>query len=693
MKAQYCRASTLSLLVFWVLSSNVARGSEEGLIGHWLFDQSHILGQGLPDLADKSLTTIDGPVRFERFGSWETLRLDESTSIHLNGKKNVRVPTRNMTAETWIRIDRPLDWGGIVGIIQDNGAEEKGWLLGFRERKLSFALKGKEGAPLLTYLTAPQPFKRRQWYHVAGTYDGAEQRLYVDGKLVASARDQQGDILYPTNAFYHIGAYRDENEFYRMVGAVHEIRVYERALSSEEIRQHFQAKADSRPELSSLRVSGVFSSNMVLQRDQKLPIWGWSKPGEEVSVKLGSDTMTAVSNSAGAWKVMLPPQRVGEPIQLTVTGRTDQLSFDNILVGDVWICSGQSNMQWPVQSSANAAQEIAAADFPQIRLFTVNNVIEPAPAPDCDGLWQVCRPETVAGFSAVAYYFGRHLHRELKVPIGLINASWGGSLCEAWMSREALEADPDYATIVKQSHANPWFGSGLYNGMIHPLVSFGIRGVIWYQGEANILRAEQYRRLFPTLIGDWRGQWGQGDFPFYYVQLCPFRADPNQWAELWDAQRQSMSVPNTGMVVTTDVGELRNIHPRNKQEVGRRLALWALSKTYDRKLVVPSGPLYKSMKIEGNEIRIEFNYGHGLSSRDDQPLTWFTIAGPDHNFHPAKASIDNDAITVHSEKVTQPLAVRFGWSSVAQPNLVNANGLPASPFRTDDWPLTTLSKP
>jgi sialate O-acetylesterase len=369
-----------------------------------------------------------------------------------------------------------------------------------------------------------------------------------------------------------------------------------------------------------------------------------------------------------------------------------------VLVGEVWLCSGQSNMGMTVNRCNNADQEIAAAKYPNIRLFTVGRNPAPEPVDDVEGAWAACSPATVADFSAAAYFFGRKLHEELGVAVGLVNTSWGGSLCEAWTSREALDGDADFQPILKRSAK---FKPGeknqaavLYNGMIAPIVPLGIRGAIWYQGESNVSRAEQYTKLFPTMIADWRKRWGQGDFPVLFVQLAPFvykNADPKCLAELWEAQAKTLAVANTGMAVTTDVGDLKDIHPKNKQEVGRRLALWALAKTYGKDQVY-SGPLYKEMKIEGDKIRLSFDHlGGGLVAKDG-PLKCFTIAGDDGQFVPAEAAIDGESIVASSVQVKKPVAVRFAWQHDAEPNLFNQAGLPASPFRTDDLPRVTAGR-
>ena len=309
------------------------------------------------------------------------------------------------------------------------------------------------------------------------------------------------------------------------------------------------------------------------------------------------------------------------------------------------------------------------------------------------GAWAVCTPRNIAtdgvwgGFSAAAYYFGRQLYKELNVPIGLIHSSYGGTPAEFWTSGKALQSNP---ALKPWAHGE---SACLYNGMIAPLTPFAIRGVIWYQGEANVSDAHRYRILFPGMIASWRAEWGQGDFPFGFVQIAPWpystmcKISPTCCPEMWESQLTTLkSTPNTGMVVTTDiVNDLKDIHPRNKQDVGRRLALWALAKVYGRN-VVYSGPIYKSMVVEGKKIRVQFDHvGGGLIASGGKPLTDFTIAGPDQKFVPATAEIDGNSILVHSDEVTQPAAVRFAWRDEAKPNLANKEGLPASPFRTDAW--------
>jgi sialate O-acetylesterase len=443
------------------------------------------------------------------------------------------------------------------------------------------------------------------------------------------------------------------------------------------------------PLRAEVKLAGVFGDNMVLQRDQSAPVWGSAGDGEDVTVKIAGQTKTATAGADGRWKVTLDKLQGGEPLEMTVKGSAGtEIKLKNILVGEVWVCSGQSNMEMGVGACNHAKEEIAAADYPNIRIFTVpkNKVAEPTT--ELKSQWLPCTPTNIGAedwgsFSAAAYFFGRELNKELNVPIGLIHTSWGGTPAEFWTSRKTLEAD---AELKRLAHGE---SSCLYNGMIAPLIPFAIRGAIWYQGESNIQHAFQYRTLFPAMIRNWRTDWAQGDFPFGFVELAPFRygnADPACWAELCEAQTMTLqNVPNTGMAVTVDIGDLKDIHPKNKQDVGKRLALWALAKVYGKEIVY-SGPLHKSMTVEGNKIRVKFEHvGGGLVSRDGKPLGEFTIAGDDRKFVPATAQIDGDSIVVSSAEVAAPVAARFAWRDNTEPNLSNKEGLPASPFRTDSW--------
>lgn len=635
---------------------------------------------------------------------------------------------------------------------------------------------------------------------------------------------------------------------------------------------------------TSVRLPAIFSDHMVVQRDVPVVMWGWADPGGSVTVSMGQTEASTRVGSDGTWRVELPPVPAGGPYEIRVVG-SDTLTFKDVLAGEVWIGSGQSNMEWPLASVNNADQEIAAARYPQIRLFTVERAVSPRPEVDVvsEG-WKVTSPETVGGFSAVAYFFGRELHQELGVPIGLINSSWGGTVAEAWTSREALRQIPDFHEVLERvehladsidlinqdfderlaawtqkvaaedvgfKDSTPWYqpeldeasweemdvpilwesaglpgfdgvvwyrktfeltpeqaggdltlhlgpiddidstwvngvpvgstsiynrariypieagilmpgrntitvrvidtggGGGffgrpdemaltagedasdmvvslagpwkykvaldftalppppvrmslentpttLFNAMIAPLTPYPIQGVIWYQGESNAGRAYQYRKLFPTLIDDWRSQWDNVDMPFLFVQLANFMAvqkepvEPSEWAELREAQSRTLSLPRTAMAVTIDIGEADDIHPRNKQDVGRRLALAALAKVYGRG-VEYSGPVYRLMRREGSTAHIVFDHAEGLHAREGE-VKGFAIAGPDRRFVAANARIEGNTVIVSSPEVAEPVAVRYGWANNPVVNLYNAAGLPASPFRTDDWPGVTEGK-
>ncbi len=634
-----------------------------------------------------------------------------------------------------------------------------------------------------------------------------------------------------------------------------------------------------------IRLPAIIGDNMVLQQGKQVSIWGWAEPGEEVMVSVSWLNMqwTVKTGQDGKWMFKVSSPKVGGPYEMTITGK-NTITIKNILVGEVWVCSGQSNMEFSVMGGNNAEQEIKAADYPNIRLFTVTKKVADRPQEDCVGNWASCTPQTVPYFSAVGYFFGRELHEKLDIPIGLIHTSWGGTPAESWTSAGVLKQLEDYSEVIEkmdllkkdpapaeevyQKQMNEWHkkisladqsgkacidpdfddsswkqmdlpklwdttelgsfdglvwfrkqidvpqswqgkelviqlgpiddmdttwfngeriggyeragqyttnrkytvpanlvkeganvitvkvldtggGGGiygnpdqlwvkasgsddasvslagawkyiksfdlasipampqapiradnpsaptsLYNGMIAPLLPYGIAGAIWYQGESNAGRAYQYRTLFPAMITNWRQDWLQGDFPFLFVQLANFMAiDPEPvecaWAELREAQTMTLSLPNTGMAVIIDIGEANNIHPKNKQDVGKRLSLWALAKTYGKDIVY-SGPLYKSMKVEDNKAILQFDHvGGGLVAKDGD-LKGFAVAGEDRKFVWADAKIEGDTIVVSSEKVAKPVAVRYAWANNPICNLYNKEGLPASPFRTDDWPGLTI---
>jgi sialate O-acetylesterase len=476
-----------------------------------------------------------------------------------------------------------------------------------------------------------------------------------------------------------------------------------------------------------VKLPAIISDNMVLQQNINAPLWGWADEGEAVTVQFQDQKVTATAKD-GRWIVRLKPLKAGGPFTLTVSGK-NKIELKNVLVGEVWICSGQSNMQWTLKNTNDGDAEIARAKYPMIRLFTVPRLETDAPVSDVKATWNETSPETVAGFSAVGYYFGRDLHKARNVPIGLINNAVGGSPAESWMKADLLKADAEYKEFldsysqrmeryqkdmekhkeaVEKAKADgkpaprapgkPWMPAGLYNGMLAPIMPFAIRGAIWYQGESNAGRAYQYRRLFPDMIRNWRADWRQGDFPFLFVQLAAYgpnspKLGESDWAELREAQSMTLtSVPKTGMAVAIDVGDLNDIHPRNKQPVGSRLALAARTVAYGEK-IVHSGPGYQSMKIAVNKAILNFAHtGSGLEARGGE-LKGFIMAGEDKVWHEAKAEIKGKNVEVVSDKVAKPVAVRYGWAKYPECNLYNKEGLPASPFRTDQWPGVTVPKP
>jgi sialate O-acetylesterase len=472
----------------------------------------------------------------------------------------------------------------------------------------------------------------------------------------------------------------------------------------------------------------IFGDHMVLQQGQKDRVWGWAEAGEEVTVSIGDQTHKTKAGSDGKWSVMLDAMPAGGPLTMAVKGR-NSLKFDDVLVGEVWICSGQSNMQWSVRLSNDADLEAAAAKHNGIRLISVPQVGTQEARDDFNGKWEVCSPQSVANFSAVGYFFGRQLHQTLNVPIGLINNAWGGSACEAWIRRDILAKDENYKPLLERwaqmeatfdelskrtdlndeqkkqlgnlgnqmkGNARP---ANIYNGVLKSHIGYGIRGAIWYQGESNAGRAYQYRDLFPLMIKSWREEWGR-DFSFYWVQLADFMAEKPEpsdsaWAELREAQTMTIGkLPNTGEAVIIDIGEGRDIHPRNKQGVANRLARWALAKDYGIKLPYQS-PTYKSMEKKDNKIILTFDHvGDGLYSFDTTTPLGFTVAGDDRKFHRAEAKIiPPNRVEVWSDKVSHPEAVRYAWADNPVCNLYSAppNSLPATPFRTDDWPGVTIN--
>jgi sialate O-acetylesterase len=486
-----------------------------------------------------------------------------------------------------------------------------------------------------------------------------------------------------------------------------------------------------------VRLPVIFNDGMVLQQGTKVPVWGWADNNEEVTVTFQGQRATTIAKD-GKWKVLFNPLKASaEPDVMTVSGR-NYVRIQDVLVGEVWICSGQSNMEWPLNRSFEAKGDIDKSANPMIRLFTVPKTKADEPLSDIKGVakWLDCKPVNSTWFSAVGYYFGRSLQPALNVPVGLIHTSWGGSPAEVWMSEAALEAKPDYKENILGAYAGaetnyknavakytndvaaakksgakapvapraPWKPTELYNGMIAPIVPFAVKGAIWYQGESNASRAHQYRSLFADMIKNWRKDWGVMDnqFTFLCVQLAPFKAiktEPGEsdWAELREAQLMSTKMQKVGMAVITDVGDEKDIHPTKKAPVGARLALAARGIAYGEKIVY-SGPVYKSMKVKNDKTAgpraiLSFDHvGAGLEAKGGD-LKGFAICGEDHKFVWAKAEIlPDNTIAVSHPDVKKPVAVRYGWADFPVVNLWNKDGLPATPFRTDEFPGITAPK-
>ena len=479
-----------------------------------------------------------------------------------------------------------------------------------------------------------------------------------------------------------------------------------------------------------VKLPRVFSDNMVVQQKMKIPVWGWAAPGEQVTVTLGASKGTDTAAADGKWLVRLDPLAAGGPFDLTVAGK-NTLTVKNVLVGEVYIASGQSNMEFTERGAKNAAQEAAAANYPLIRMFTVTKNIASGPQSDCEGSWQVCTPATVPGFSAVGYFFAVNLQKALNVPVGIIHTSWGGTPIQSWTDLQSLEDEPALKTMGDQTAAyfaayskqlaaimhewlptyegavaagktppaapplynvgGPGAGSptGLYNAMIAPLVPYGIAGALWYQGESDAGNPMLYRTQLPTMIKGWRRLWGEGDFGFFIVQLANYTPQVPQptadggWAAQRESQALALALPKTGMACIIDIGDGGNIHPTDKQDVGLRLALAAEKVQYGMD-VVYSGPTYAAMKVEGNKVRISFdNLGGGLVVKGGGPLQGFAIAGADKKLVWADATIDGDTVLVSSAQVPQPTIVRYAFESNPVCNLYNKADLPAVPFRTD----------
>ncbi len=478
-----------------------------------------------------------------------------------------------------------------------------------------------------------------------------------------------------------------------------------------------------------LKVAAIFGDNMVLQQKMAVPVWGWAEPGADVTVRFSGQTKTARADTNGYWIVRLAKLKASlEPQKMMITTEFHAnapvnhpilaekgIHFTNILVGEVWLASGQSNMEKPIgnqpgqKPTFNAEAELAAANYPNIRIFKVEKKLAATPQADLikfDG-WRECSSNALdsISFSAAAYFFGREIHTNLNVPVGLVESSWGGTRIEPWtppVGFEQVASQKKFAaTQINATNKIPnTKPTAIYNAMIAPLAGFALRGAIWYQGESNLMGTNQdndyleYADKMSALVGGWRAIWNEGDFPFYFVQIAPFkyyssklsRANSREMLpEFWTLQSQAArTIKHTGMAVTTDlVNNVDDIHPRDKATVGHRLALLALDETYEKE-VVSEGPVFEKMKVIGNKAMLSFEHAQGgLISKDGQPLTWFTIAGADGKFVPAEAKIIGDKVEVAALGIEKPVAVRFAWDETAQPNLCNAAGLPAEPFRTD----------
>lgn len=464
-------------------------------------------------------------------------------------------------------------------------------------------------------------------------------------------------------------------------------------------------------------LNNMFGDHMVLQQGIHNRVWGKADPGEEVTVTFaGRQAPAVVAAADGAWEVILDPvQEYGGPHTLTVQGK-NTIEFTDVLIGEVWVCSGQSNMQWGVNQANDSDLEKAAAHFPRIRLISVPQVGTQETQWNFDGKWQVCSPATVSDFSAVGYFFGRQLHETLGVPVGLIDNAWGGSAAEAWVRRDKIAGHPTLGAIherwtkleAEKADDRGLMGGNSRPGNIHagvlsPSIGYGLRGVIWYQGESNASRARQYRTLFPFMIESWREEWNLTDnrnFPFYWVQLADFKPEAvepgeSDWAELREAQTMTLdALPQTGQAVIIDIGEGKDIHPKNKQDVARRLARWALAETYGRDGIACRSPRYQAMDKDGSRILLSFSdVAGGWRPFDVNEPIGFTVAAADRKFVPAKAEILKDGrIAVGSDAVADPVAVRYAWADNPVCNLYSAAGLPLTPFRTDDFPGVTDAK-
>lgn len=477
-----------------------------------------------------------------------------------------------------------------------------------------------------------------------------------------------------------------------------------------------------------VRLPKILSSHMVLQRNRPMHFWGWADPGENVTVSLDGQSAGSTADNLGKWSLYLPPHAAGGPFTVDVKG-LNHLTIDDAMIGDVWFASGQSNMEMPLKGFAgapiqNSEAEIQSANQPKLRLLLIQRTTSSFPLSDYQGAWTTCTPETAADFSAVAYFFGRDIAKKENVTVGLIDSTWGGTPAEAWTSMQGLTSDASLMPVfaawgkmmdaqtemelveaadrradeaAEKAHAPKpkhawrpepasWGPAALYNGMVAPAIGYGIKGVIWYQGESNAsaARAPMYGKVFGAMITDWRRHWRLGNFPFLFVQIANFNASPEDlWPTVRDAQRRTLSLVNTGMAVTIDIGNPDNIHPADKQSVGKRLALAARSIAYGENVEF-SGPLFRQAGTEGHEMRVWFDHAEGLTTKGGGAPEGFEVAGADHKYRPATARLDGDSVVVSSPQAPEPMYVRYGWKDVPTVNLYNSAGLPASPFSSEE---------
>ncbi len=438
----------------------------------------------------------------------------------------------------------------------------------------------------------------------------------------------------------------------------------------------------------------IFQKNMVLQQQTTVNVWGWANPGERVTVTTSwdSEQLTTTTLGDATFKLSLKTPKAGGPHTLTVKG-DNKIVLENVMIGEVWLCTGQSNMEWNIKlGELDAKAELPACQNTQIRLFRMPKTTADAPQNDCRGSWLECDSASLRNFSSVGYFFGKKLHQNLNVPVGLIDLSWGGSWIESWIPTDLVNLYPD--TKISAEKMSVWAGwpsraGVIFNGEVAPLSNFALRGVIWYQGESNRHYPSTYYKLMHTMVQSWRGLW-QRDLPFYYAQIAPFNYKDStnlKAALVREAQTRAMDIPQSGMVVTTDlVDNLNDIHPKYKREVGNRLANWALAETYGQKVGNYKSPQYQGFTIEKNKIIVQFKYAEsGLMTKNGSEPTEFFIAGADKVFYKAQARIAGSRMEISSEKVAQPVAVRFAFGDMPQPNVFNTEGLPMIPFRTDDW--------